>query len=65
MASDGFVAVNQVRHATEPPLLGEVLGGRTHKGVKALVARQFRLALNRGIAVLIGFRQIENVNEFG
>ena len=38
---------------------------RADKRIKLGIAGQFRLALDRRIAIPIGFRQIEGVNEFG
>jgi hypothetical protein len=53
-----------MRNTTEPALLGQIFGDRANKRIKPDIAGQFRLALDRSVAILVVCRQIERVDEF-
>src|SRR6185437_923245 len=54
-----------MRNAAQPALFCEIFGDRTHQRIQLAIAGQLRLALDRGIAIPIGFGQIKRVDEFG
>src|SRR5262249_25333654 len=56
---------NPMRNTPQSALLGQILSDCAYEGVKPTVAGQFRLALDRGKAILNGFRQVERIDEFG
>src|SRR6266481_5958205 len=56
---------NPVWDPAEPTLLCQIFGDGADKRIKPDVTSQFRLALDRRIAVIVGFCQIERVNELG
>src|SRR6185437_16554308 len=54
-----------MRNAAQPALFCEIFGDRTHQRIQLAIAGQLRLALDRGIAIPIGFGQVKGVDEFG
>ena len=49
--------------APQPALLCQIFGDCAHEGVEPAVACQFRLPLDRSVAISVGSRQIESIDE--
>src|SRR3954447_26758206 len=54
-----------MRNSPQSALLGKIFGDSTYEGVELVVTGQFRLFLDRRVAILIGFRRVESIHEFG